>query len=226
MPSTTDEQLRHYTDTYWGYGSLDAPYWFVGPEEGGGRSWQAIQEHLQAWVDSGALPMVPLDTQGRSSPYWRQVSRLYLAAAGQPCDAGSVKRYVAEELARPDSDTCLLELLPLPSRATGEWLYGSHSDLPELRDRATYRSALLSGRVPALRSLIEHHKPKYVVFLGRTDAAHWRDIAGIDLPMRPEAPVASPVTGGRMTVSCHPASRGVTNAYFKDLGRALAGPVL
>jgi hypothetical protein len=132
-----------------------------------------------------------------------------------------VLEYQISQLAAPHGDTCLLELLPLPSPSTRRWIYNSHSDLGVLKDRATYRSELIPRRVHALRSLISTHQPRYVIFVGLTYAEHWNSVAGIHLPIRPERPVTPPSSPTRMLVIRHPNSFGVSNQYFEQIGRAL-----
>ena len=233
---SNDTLLARYIDTFWGYGSLSAPYWFVGMEEGGGDSWPAFCDGLDRWSSSGAPPLARFrpdvedlvgdpwfGDRARIQPYWGRIIRLFLAAEGLPCDTAAVRRYQIEHLAAPDGDTCLLELLPLPSPSTTHWIYGEHSDLEMLRDRATYRSALVPRRVAALQAMIATHAPRYVVFVGLSYVPYWNTVAGVDLPTRPERPVPSRDGRTRMVISRHPSSFGVTNGYFEQIGRTLAG---
>ena len=234
--ASTDALLTRYIDTSWGYGSLTAPYWFVGMEEGGGDDWPGFRDGLERWQARGAPPMRafrpdPADRaanpwfgpRARVQPYWGRIIRIYLAAEGMPCDTAAVRRYQVEHLAAPDADTCLLELLPLPSPSTTHWLYGEHSDLDMLQDRAAYRAHVVPSRIAALRAMIASHAPRYVVFVGLSYTQHWNSVADTDLPTRPERPVTSPDGRSRMTIARHPSSYGVTNAYFEQIGRTLAG---
>lgn len=233
---STDAHLAQYIDTFWGYGGLGAPYWFVGMEEGGGDSWPAFRDGLGRWRDNGAPPLDRFRPdeperaanpwfghRARIQPYWGRIIRLFLAAEGLACDTDAVRSYQIEHLAAPDGDTCLLELLPLPSPSTTHWIYGDHSDLDVLRDRATYRAYVAPKRVAALRALIDAHTPRYVVFVGLSYVSYWNSVAGAELPTRPERPVTSADGPTRMVITRHPSSFGVTNAYFEQIGRMLAG---
>lgn len=234
--ASTDAHLASFIDTFWGYGSLSAPYWFVGMEEGGGDSWPVFCDGLERWRTSGTPAMARFrpdpeqraadpwfGDRARIQPYWGKIIRLFLAAEGLPCDADAVRDYQIERLAAPDGDTCLLELLPLPSPSTTHWIYGEHSDLDVLRDRATYRTLIAPKRITTLREMIDAYAPRYVVFVGLSYVPHWNSVAGIDLPTRPERPVTSPGGRTRMVISRHPSSFGVTNGYFEQIGRTLAG---
>ncbi len=230
----TDEQLLRFMDTFWGYGSLRASFWFIGIEEGGGHNWSAVRDQLDAWEGQGAPQMArlrPPETEvdsnpwfglnARIQPYWGTISRIRLAAQGQECDRASVRDYQVNELAAPHGDACLLELLPLPSSSTNAWIYSEHSRLDVLMDRATYLTELMPRRVRALRSLIGAQRPRYVIFVGLSYVEHWNSVAGTDLPTRPERPVTCPGSPTRMVIARHPSSRGVTREYFEQLGRSL-----
>lgn len=92
-----------------------------------------------------------------------------------------------------------------------------------LRDRATYRSELVPTRVTALQAMIAAHAPRYIVFVGLSYVPCWISVAGMDLPTRPERQVTSRDGRTRMVISRHPSSFGVTNGYFEQIGRTLAG---
>ena len=234
MKPAIDEQLLRFVDNFWGYGSLSASYWFIGMEEGGGDSWRVVLDQLEAWEGGGAPQMArfrPPQTQlnsnrwfgpdARIQPYWGKIIRVRLAAEGRKCDRDSVRDYQVNQLAAPHGDTCLLELLPLPSPSTKDWIYGRHSSLSLLKNRPAYLAELVPRRVHALRSLISEHRPPYVIFVGLSYAKLWNSVAGTDLPTRPERPVTCPGSPTRMVISRHPSSRGVTNEYFEQIGRAL-----
>lgn len=48
-----DELLLAYMDGFYGYGNYQAPYWFVGMEEGGGDSSADVSSRLKIWNERG-----------------------------------------------------------------------------------------------------------------------------------------------------------------------------
>lgn len=229
-----DEQLRRYIDRFWGYGNLDGPYWFVGMEEGGGVGWDEVGAHLDRWQHVGApaiAPFRPPDDElsehrwfgpkPRIQPYWGKLIRLLLAAEDRPCSSEAVRNYQARQLASSSGETCLLELLPLPSPSTDRWIYADYSRLPLLKDRSSYLQVLLPRRIAQLRSMISDQRPRFVVFVGLSYLDYWMQIVGADLPIRPEQPVSLSHLGTTAVAIRHPSSVGVGNGYFEDIGRAL-----
>jgi hypothetical protein len=230
-----DEQLRRYIDTFWGYGNLDGPYWFVGMEQGGGGSWGEVGAHLDRWQHVGAPAIAPFrppadeltdhrwfGPKPRIQPYWGKLIRLLLAAEDRPCSPEAVRNYQARHLATSTGETCLFELLPLPSPSTDRWIYAEHSRLPLLKDRGSYLQVLLPRRIVQLRSMISEKRPRFVVFAGLSYLDHWAQIVGTDLPIRPEQPVSLSHLGTTAVAIRHPSSVGVGNGYFEDVGRTLA----
>jgi hypothetical protein len=132
-----------------------------------------------------------------------------------------VRNYQTRHLASSTGETCLLELLPLPSPSTDRWIYAEHSRLPLLKDRRSYLQALLPRRIVHLRSMISERRPRFVVLVGLSYLDHWTQIVGTDLPIRPEQPVSLSHLGTTAVAIRHPNSVGVGNGYFEDVGRAL-----
>jgi hypothetical protein len=128
-------------------------------------------------------------------------------------------------LGRLDGDTCLVELLPLPSPSVEGWLYGLHSQLPYLADRNTYYQACLEPRIEHLKLRINTHEPEVVIFYGLSYQEHWQAIAEVDF-----SPVLNGVSIARnrstlFVMTRHPAARGVTNEYFHHIGKMISTAV-
>jgi len=49
MQKFDDNLLASYMNSFWGYGNPNANYWFVGIEEGGGASFEEINQKIQLW---------------------------------------------------------------------------------------------------------------------------------------------------------------------------------
>ena len=166
-PFRTDTLLERFTMTWWGYGSPTARGWITGMEEGGGTTWDDVHRHLTGWENAGARAFVDL----RPNPvppdhpafgerpklvrHWARASRIALAATGRPVTDSTIRQYQLTELAAPDGDTCMLELLPLPSPTMSPRIYADHSRLSWLADRRRYTERMMPPPgIAALRDLI------------------------------------------------------------------------
>ena len=81
--------------------------------------------------------IIPLwQQQGQST--WKQLIRMLLLARGQRDDDKAIVDYQSTQLGSSTGDTCLAELLPLPSPDTATWNYGQSSDLDRVSSRQSY----------------------------------------------------------------------------------------
>ena len=81
-------------------------------------------------------------------PQWQEVER--------------ARQYQAERLGRAEGETFLADLLPLPANSVGDWPY------PELfPDKDSYERQVLPGRIQALATLAQRHRPSFVFCYGK-----------------------------------------------------------
>jgi hypothetical protein len=228
--------LKRYVETFYGYGNYGGDWWLVGMEEGGGDNADEVERRLRLWDERGRRELEDVAAFAFSDshakwftgrpplqPTWRKLIRLVLSAGGRSTDAGSIRSYQRDRLARPDGETCLLELMPLPSPSTAHWIYGEYSDRPELASRECYNRCVAPARILHLRQRIAEHGPKVVVFYGRSYRESWEhvtggafcptDLPGLDIIVRPPTVFA---------MIQHPATVGVTNTYFEETGDRIA----
>ena len=234
-----DQLLSEFAATFYGYGNLRGRYWFIGMEEGGGNSVAEINQRLNAWVQGGKRELedvaefhkrigMPEFFTGKAKlqTTWNKLSRIVLSHQGVPPTTDDVRVYQRDKLGRLESETCLLELLPLPSPSTREWLYSSHSTLPQLATRQSYRDYYAPKRAEHLRAMIERQQPRCVIFysLSLEYMKSWKAIADVDF--------TETTFGARaywrgqqgqtvFFVVAHPAEKGITNDYFHEIGRVL-----
>jgi hypothetical protein len=219
----------------------------VGIEEAGARQEQEMEQRLGTWVSRGSKDLEDAPSFFPASgndawhgeravlqPTWEQLIRMLLVAWGDPDWGDAVLGYQRQRLGAADGETCLVELLPLPSPSTQVWNYGQWSRLPWLSHRAGYMAAIRNRRVDALRQRVGAYKPKALVFYGTTLAGgvsvlpSWSYIAG----GRFEQAVAGSRTflerhDGQTAffVSKHPADPGIRsfrNDYFRGIGKVLS----
>lgn len=219
---------------FFGYGHVGAKYWFVGLEEGGGTSIDEIRNRLQTWDSLGRPQLADLREFHESAGItrwgvarpplqstWKQLIRVVLAGEGQLADLESIRAYQRDRLGRKNGTTALIELMPLPSSSTAQWLYGS-AGIEIVSDRASYSAAILNKRTAAIRRLIAVYQPPIVVFYGLSRRDVWSSIAGSPLVDSDAGRFAFHSTPSTLFLLIrHPATRGATNAEFETAGRFL-----
>jgi len=233
-----EELLQEYMDKFYGYGTYKGRYWFVGMEEGGGKTLEATQSRITRWRDRGSQELEDLpsfaSTNGpgrffRQNPVaqstWKQLIRTLLSAEGKPTELVDIKTYQRDHLGRHNNQTCLSELLPLPSQSTGKWIYGNLAALPQLITRATYSEHYAPIRARHIKERIAVCQPPFVVFYGWGYRRWWQEIAGV--AFTPSDTASGLFHYGKkhhttFAIVKHPASRGVSNDYFASVGSSLA----
>ena len=235
-----DTLITSFISGFYGYGSHMADYWFVGKEEGGADSAHEIVTHLEHWDRRGRKELEDLKdfqvTKGNVNYFidtpklqwtWAGLARIALAVEGVEASVAEVKAYQANRLGREQGNTCLLELLPLPSPSTGHWLYSELSSLSFLDSRETYRNHVVEQRAEHIRGLITAHRPRAVIFysLDQWYITWWKMIAGVEFQesaIDGDAFYMARDAGTTFVIMKHPVSFGLRNRYFQQIGEFLA----
>jgi len=129
-----DELLKSFITTFYGSGNYEGQYWFVGMEEGGGNSLDQVAWRINTWHELGGAELVDIykfhikinHPEYFTNPVklqrtWMQMARIILASKGLSTSVSDIKDYQRDIIGRKKSETCLLELLPLPSPNTATW---------------------------------------------------------------------------------------------------------
>jgi hypothetical protein len=228
LPSSINTFIRNF----YGYGNRAGNFWLIGMEEGGGGSEAEIAQRLQVWEALGCpetadlaefhlrLGMPKLFQEPVALQHtWAHLIRLVLAAKGEAPDTTAVKEYQRVRLGRQKDESCLLELLPLPSPSTGIWNYGAWTGIPYLENREIYRQTCLPWRIEHLRNLLAEQFPAVVVFYGSAYRRWFEQIAGCALTGMESSGVGWADRGRTLFLLVkHPAARGVSGQYFVDAG--------
>ncbi|WP_373507935.1 hypothetical protein [Thiocapsa sp.] len=233
-----DVLLTAYMSEFFGYGTSNANFWFVGMEEGGGDNFKEIERRLSCWDQRGRRQLEDLRAfheafgehrwhrDRRLQPTWRHLIRIYLSANFHSTDEDAVRDYQVDKLGREGGDTTLLELFPLPSPSTSNWRYETWSTLPSLASRESYKEKLIHPRFEGLNRLISENRPQAVVFYGTTYRNIWNrfiptsgrfqrfEVAGSTIEL-------SEHQGTAYAICAHPSAPGITSGYFSTLGRKL-----
>jgi len=237
MTTLDDDLLNQFARTFYGYGTYEGDYWLIGMEEGGGNSCDEVDARLKAWDERGKRELEDIDAyhqafgvsdlfqpHPRIQPTWGKLIRLLLAAGGaEPVETQQVREFQRDHLARSTSNHCILELFPLPSPSTNQWLYADCSQLPYLGNRDHYRAFVSPFRVAHLQAQIRLHRPLYVVFYSFSYRVnYWEKIAGVPLKDNPDLGCALGRNNDTMFVIMkHPATKGITSDYYDRIGRLL-----
>ncbi len=216
----------------YGYGCWNAPYWFIGPEQGMARD-EDIRRRVDAWINLGRGKEELNDCrkfhgyikdsrwhdEKQLQKTWKQLMLLLMAFRGTPKDlndAGdkeSLRSYQADCWGSETGETCVIELFGLPANSyrTSKKQKSELFDTVQLAD-------IRERRIAVIRDRILTHKPKLVVMYGRKEMEHWKRIARVmeEFPMSADRPI--------FTFPTHPVSfEGVTNMYWNELGKSLRG---
>ena len=235
-----DDFISHFA----GYGHLGAPLWFVGMEEGGGRSGAELQCRVEAWDARGRRALEDLagfhhaigEAKYFRAPYplqrtWTSLGRALQTWRGESTDIASLQQVQATVLGADNGLASLVELLPLPSPDTQAWPYSALADEhPHLADRKHYKSAYVGPRTDMLRGLVRKAKPRAVIFYGLAYLKFWSAISG--RPLNRTQIAGQTCYVGQMgspyfIATPHPTAHGMTKLFWEGIGthaRALAGP--
>jgi len=231
-----DTVLSDFVHGFYGYGNYQAPYWFVGMEEGGGHTLEDIDRRLKAWDARGRRELEDVADYHRAigisehftdnpklQPTWNKLIRIVLAAGGQAYDLDHIREYQKSKLGTLTGETCLLELMPLPSRSTSTWLFGGASSLPYLQDRETYLPHIAPLRAAHIQDRLSQSRPRTVIFYGQQYQAYWTQIAKLSAWDTSSDGFAFGQRENVLYVAVkHPSARGVANSYFHEIGRLIA----
>lgn len=238
------EIIEAFIANFYGYGNLGGKYWFIGMEEGCGPTWETdVEPRFTAWNERGrqttehlrdyhaAIGIVhhwqPVGQQAvQIQRTWRRLVQTVLTAEGN--DAITVQQiaaYQAQQLGTPQGQTCLLELLPLPSPRLGVWPYAHLANqIPYLASRPGYRQQVRPGRIAGLRTLIAERKPPHVVFYGQSYLDEWTAVAGGGEWVKVEDHIQSIHVGATtFWLVPHPNARGLPADVFTRLGVLMRG---
>jgi len=203
---------------FYGYGRWDAPYWFIGPEQGKGPT-EADDNttRLQAWIRLGQPEVcdcyefhreIGEQHWHREDPRlqrtWRPLMLLLMTFLGKPSDNESLRAYQRDRWGRADEDgqTCVIELCAFAAK---------NFSVP--MDRESFRQ----HRIESIQQELRAHKPPLVVMYGAGCRKYWAQIAGGELvPDKIEKRGAT-----LFAFTPHPVAHGRRDSDWIKLGESL-----
>lgn len=166
---------------YYGHGRWEAPYWFIGPEQGQGN--ERLECRIKAWIDLGAKELCDCrvfhericddrwhrDNKPALQKTWDKLVILLKAFKGEQTDDQDARRtYQRDRLGTLNGETCVIELSGLAAH-----------DLKV--DRGSLRTEYQPERIDTIRHRIAENRPRFVVFYGTMNKAEWQEIVGCEL---------------------------------------------
>jgi hypothetical protein len=241
-----DDDVSAMARRSYGYGHWDAPYWFIGPEQGMGEHEQnnleqSLRVRARAWKELGCSELIdcrkfhcliglrrlhcsePVALQ----PTWRPLMLLMMSFLERPSDNQSLRYYQArrwgscEPWAKEAGETCVIELSGLAA-----------PNLAENIDTGTF----LNERIGVISDRLRDNPPRLVVMYGRMQMDSWNSVAtglsGRQFPVEdfaPDLPNTNVLRHGPTILVCTPApsrpvkvgERYLVNEYWTRLGQRL-----
>ena len=229
----TETEIDEFASGFYGYGDLEAPLWFIGMEEGGGKSAREVTNRLRTWQQRGRMRLEDVAeyhdalVEGSFESItkqntWSVLSRIRLAYDSRATSRSAVRNHWQTELGRWGSATCIMELNPLPSPSIKTWKYPEFTDIPFLANRVAYNARYRANRIASIKDMLVRSSPQAVVFYGKKYEKFWAEIAGVTFET---GKLHSRAVKDRTAfISMHHPNarvRGKTNEYLENLGSAL-----
>lgn len=238
MHSDRLSHLEAFIAQFAGYGNPKAPLWFVGMEEGSGRSLEELRRRVHAWHERGRKTLEDLPSYHHAiglprhfeEPYplqrtWAPLLRFLLAFRGVAATPENIRVTQANGFGTLEGTSALVELLPLPAPGTDRWPYSALArSIPELETRASYREAVSRPRTLLLKALIETARPEVVIFYGLGYRREWEAIAGCHLSeslLEGRRFLYGERQATRIVAVPHPVARGSTRTFWEQLGSSM-----
>lgn len=180
-----NDDLRDMALNRYGYGCWEAPYWFLGVEEGVDSKRESVdrRERIATWRELGSLELDdcrefhdrlydrlktgnPLHGEGaKLQRTWSNLIRALMVFEGRSKDSeddGCRLKYQKEKWGCRTSETCVIEFSGLAARSSKE-------EGPHTLNRAE--------RIEFIRDKICAHHPQFVAVYGTSDREPWRKIS-------------------------------------------------
>lgn len=212
MTELEKEMAQHF----YGFGCWDAPYWFIGPEQGQGKDEnEKLEPRLDAWSRCGKPDLADLRTfhdqlrpgmHRKLQATWKKLILLLLEYKGEPADVDSRRTYQVDRLGRFEGETCLIELSGLPAHSSRT-----------LREREEFRHERMAHIGGKLKTKLEAKSSGFVVVYGKSNKQTFKAVVGASL--EPEKVMRVGRTA--VVLTTHPNTRGTLNTYWSNLGRSL-----
>jgi hypothetical protein len=231
----SDSESSDFSRRCFGYGRWDARCWFVGPEQGKGRSEGAdISPRFRAFMELESeglcdskefharigqlyyFEKIGKAKHPRFQNTWRRNILTLLAYRNvlEPGEAGSLqaRMFQANSWGRRDDSqdkqfqTCVIDLCGLPAQ-----------NLKISSDRITFRAE----RLQEIHRKIEEHQPEFVVVFGKSQHQYWRELWASRPGMVSTSEGHYRLGNTKIAFATQPTALGQTDREWIELGQML-----
>ena len=219
------ELVQLMSQNSFGYGSWDAPFWFIGPEQGGDRNEKRAKAFAELGHDVGHDGLCDCETfheaigesrwhhkptkNAKLQSTWRRLLMLLMPAIQRGTDHLTLREYQSASWGKRSGETCVIELCGLSAR-------NFRDDI----DRRSFRSNRTEKIKQRLERRMANISPplKMVVMYGSGLKASWREITGVEFE-------AGKIVGWRnvcLVFMNSPTAVGERDEDWKDAGARIA----
>jgi len=218
---------------FMGYGNLEAPVWFIGPEERLLEDTEkGIVQHLETrrsferveCLRSVHIHKLKELTFHRPEPKpqktWKPMCwiMLWLANRDPKRSTSDALDYQRCHLGVTGGKTFLTELLPLPKKGIRpcDWpvLYSREFGFQSLED---YRARVLPCRLEMLRALVERYSPPAIVCYGKASWGDYEKLFGKFTPDEEDKKIQIIDSSDGVVICTHHCSRGFTHGRARRI---------
>ena len=170
-----DNELRKL-ESFIGYGSLKADYWFLGMEEGGGgdENIRARLNFKQIEDCKKAHEILGITKYHEGTRViqrtWRGMCYSMLKLNHQNVTTEMIRDYQSQYLGRANGNTLVCELMPIPKPKISTWNY--HDLIPQYKSRKEYYNAVKPNRIKLIKEPYNQYSPKVIIAYGKS---YWND---------------------------------------------------
>jgi len=216
------ERTRQMAREFYGFGKWDAPYWFIGQEQGMGS--EDIVARMRAWNGQETDDCIQYHSRLNEPRWhgeyaicqrtWCRMIRLLFSFLGKEISRQSVLDYQKTSWGSFNGDTAVLELSGIPGK---NLLFGKKHSL-ELFNNEQLQE-IRRERLKRMQEAIKSHPPKLLVCYGTTNRRQWHELLGHELqegvPLRAQLLGLAKSTTVLLTQA--PAAYGLTTVYWNDI---------
>jgi hypothetical protein len=214
--SQIDNDVLDMARRSYGYGTWDAPYWFIGPEPGQTRyENDDLNPRVKAWLRLGGHELCDCrkfhefigemkwhGERPRLQQTWRRLMLSLMTFHEMEPDKETLRTYQRDQWGRLGGETCVIELSGLAA---------NNSTVSRRRE------LFQPDRIKFIRNKIRTINPTFVVMYGARQKKSWEEIAGSEFPSEGILRIRSTI----FAFAPHPICRGSTDAFWKELGKRL-----
>lgn len=236
-----DEELNNMARGFYGFGSWNAPYWFIGPEPGGNNNplrakvWseefkKAELCDCKEFHDAINVPDWHHKRERHETPKlqstWKKLMLLMMEFRGLSIDDEKdhtrLRTYQRDHWGRSMDETCVIELSGLSAKDSAE---SARKNKKINEECITHRISMIRNR---LQSLMQSSlkRPELVVVYGKAgqrdwekSKTQWEIITGPGLVFNSAVKFDNTV----FVFAPHPNARGFTDKHWTVLGQKAAG---